>query len=153
MTYLESDIGHNNVISNCYQSKFDDHKNIALINKLYQSQCLNPNWLLCGHDDDQTCYPRYRLCILETDHYGNIIFCPNHPQDCYATLCAMMYKCLDEYSVALHHVCDGTYNCIVIGVDESDCNNYTCPFYFSCRYERICLNWDHFCDQLVNCLK
>ena len=62
-----------------------------------------------------------------------------------------MFKCLHNYCVDSHMVCDQIKDC-PDGEDEWFCNEFVCAGLLKCRSDNICVHPVDICDGIVHCL-
>ena len=60
------------------------------------------------------------------------------------------FLCPTKLCLPVYLICNGVNDCKG-GVDELDCDTYTCPGYYRCYRSQVCLHPDHVCDAIKQC--
>ena len=100
----------------------------------------------------RTCYPTHRRCNY-VPYKGFYLYCPGleHLNLCDSYRYLHMYKCLNDYCIDSHMVCDGIRDCPE-GEDESNCEHFVCAGLLRCRLDDICVHPMDICDGILHCL-
>ena len=79
--------------------------------------------------------------------------CPNleHLQHCETYRCPHMFKCILNYCIAAHMICDHIADC-PDGEDEESCDNFVCVGLLKCRGDDICVHPVNICDGVAHCI-
>ena len=101
--------------------------------------------------NEKICYPTHRRCNYETNK-GVHMDCPGleHLQHCEAYICPHMFKCILNYCIAVHMICDHVSDC-PDGEDEEACDNIFCAGLLRCRSDDICVHPVDICDGVLHC--
>lgn len=100
------------------------------------------------------CFESNKLCVYDRDSLGNLKHCRKgeHIQGCSNFTCqsSKYFKCPESYCIPVHKVCDGVKDC-TDGYDEKNCQNFSCPGFFRCKYDNTCVHPSHICDGIIHC--